>query len=76
MIARVAEAVARGTMRFFSHAIVVMLTMLASAASLTWAIISPSELSWTLFLSILAIAMQSGDLFLTKCKPDSPLNDA
>ena len=73
MIARVAEWIALSTMRFFSHPVVVMLTMIASAVSLAWAIIKPSELSLTLFLSILAIAMQSGDLFLTKCKPDSPL---
>ncbi len=73
MISRAAEWVAHRTMQFFSHALLVMLTMLMSAVSLVWAIVRPSELSWTLFLSILAIAMQSGDLFLTKCKAGGKL---
>ncbi|MEO7681554.1 MAG: hypothetical protein ABIS14_12845 [Sphingomonas sp.] len=51
---------------FFAHPVTVMVSMLLSAASLVWACISPTELSWTLFLSILAIAMQAADLFKTK----------
>ncbi len=60
---RAAEWVSDTTSAFFAHPITVMVSMLLSAASFAWACISPTELSWTLFLSILAIAMQAADLF-------------
>lgn len=66
MIARAAQWVSDASSAFFSHPITVMVSMVLSAVSLVWACISPTELSWTLFLSILAIAMQAADLFKNK----------
>jgi hypothetical protein len=66
VICRAAEWLSNACTAFFAHPITVMVTMLLSAASFAWACISPTELSWTLFLSILAIAMQAADLFKSR----------
>ena len=67
---RAADAIAHATMEVFNHPLTVMVLMLASAGSFIWACIRPSELAWTLFLSILAIALESAILFSHKHHKD------